>query len=288
MKMSEKSSLANMDLFDMFGLWWDVVWVRYLVLSLIPIGVIDGIYTSLLFAAHGPEHEYNLLVRLAFMNNLGMVWVIVNIVSFAMFAMLAGSYYLHTRENVFGNKTRWLSLLISIRVGGALYNIFVYYWIWQAGFLAMLGMFLVYIGMNTLLSQDRDVSLDRFKRYFRARYDRFHDALLTRGINQTPEEKALIMNEEDSNKKTDGANTWAKRIAYILIAVLVFVSIPFILTEIARLTGALDWTGVFGGTFYWNYISGPTFMIGFIMVIGVVAVAVYLMFKAFDTSKGAW
>ncbi|MGV9170532.1 MAG: hypothetical protein ACOC38_11405 [Promethearchaeia archaeon] len=288
MKMSEKSSLANMDLLDMFGLWWDVVWVRYLVLSLIPIGVIDGIYTSLLFAAHGPEHEYNLLVRLAFMNNLGMVWVIVNIVSFAMFAMLAGSYYLHTRENVFGNKTRWLSLLISIRVGGALYNIFVYYWIWQAGFLAMLGMFLVYIGMNTLLSQDRDVSLDRFKRYFRARYDRFHDALLTRGINQTPEEKALIMNEEDSNKKTDGANTWAKRIAYILIAVLVFVSIPFILTEIARLTGALDWTGVFGGTFYWNYISGPTFMIGFIMVIGVVAVAVYLMFKAFDTSKGAW
>ncbi len=288
MKMSEKSSLANMDLFDMFGLWWDVVWVRYLVLSLIPIGVIDGIYTSLLFAAHGPEHEYNLLVRLAFMNNLGMVWVIVNIVSFAMFAMLAGSYYLHTRENVFGNKTRWLSLLISIRVGGALYNIFVYYWIWQAGFLAMLGMFLVYIGMNTLLSQDRDVSIGTFKRYFRARYDRFHDALLTRGIDQTPEEKALIMNEVDSNKKTDGANTWPKRIAYMLIAVLVFVSIPFILTEIARLTGALDWTGVFGGTFYWNYISGPTFMIGFIMVIGVVAVAVYLMFKAFDTSKGAW
>ncbi|MFO7835772.1 MAG: hypothetical protein R6V83_03885 [Candidatus Thorarchaeota archaeon] len=288
MKMSEKPSLANMDLFDMFGLWWDVAWVRYLVLSLIPIGVIDGIYTSLLFAAHGPEHEYNLLVRLAFMNNLGMVWVIVNIVSFAMFAMLAGSYYLHTRENVFGNKTRWLSLLISIRVGGALYNIFVYYWIWQAGFLAMLGMFLVCIGMNTLLSQDGDVSMERFKRYFRARYDRFHDALLTRGIDQTPEEKVLIMNEEDSNKKTDRANTWPKRTAYMLIAVLVFVSIPFILTEIARLTGALDWTGVFGGTFYWNYISGPTFMIGFIMVIGVVALAVYLMFKAFDTSKGAW
>ncbi|MBS3795652.1 MAG: hypothetical protein KGY80_12180 [Candidatus Thorarchaeota archaeon] len=288
MKIGEKPSLANMDLADMFGLWWDVPWVRYLVLSFIPIGIIDGVYTSLLFAAHGPEFEYNLLVRLAFTNDFGMVWIIINIVSFALFTMLAGSYYLHTRTNVFGNRTRWLSLIISIRMGTALHNMLAYYWIPEAPLLAMLGAFLLYIGMNILLNRDRDVSMKGVKRYFKAKYDRFHDALLTRGINPTSEGDLQNVNEEKNDENSEKATKWAKRIAYMLTAIIVFVAIPFVLVGIARFTGASDWSGLFGDIFYWNYVSGPTFIMGFVMILGAVGIAVYLIFKAFDTGKGAW
>jgi len=74
----------------------------------------------------------------------------------------------------------------------------------------------------------------------------------------------------------------------MLTAIIVFVAIPFVLVGIARFTGASDWSGLFGDIFYWNYVSGPTFIMGFVMILGAVGIAVYLIFKAFDTGKGAW
>ncbi len=277
--------MTSMNIQDMFGLWWDVPWVRYLVLLLLPIGVIDAYYTHLLLATYGPEYEYNPFVRLAFIHNLGIVWGIVNIVSFALFTMLIGSYYLYTRGNISGNKTPYLSLLLCMRIGIAIYNVFVFYWVYEAPFFAAIGGALSYVVISGLMSRDNDVSIKGFKRYFRAKYDRFHDKILTLGLEDTA---AKDLKPLKSHEEPKSSRSLTRRIAYILIAIGLFVSFPFVLTCIAEFTGAAAWTEMYGDLFYWNYLSAPTFMMGFVLVIVVVGVVLYLLLRAFDTTEGAW
>ena len=72
------------------------------------------------------------------------------------------------------------------------------------------------------------------------------------------------------------------------IAVMVFVSIPFILVTVGVLTGGLYWTEQYGNSFYWNELSANAFLAGFITVIVLISVMMYFIMKSFTARDGAW
>ena len=275
----------------MFSLWWQEKWVRGLVFALSPIGLVDAIYTILLFQAHGAEYEYNLIVRLALSSNWWFIWVIIDVLSFVIFAMITGSYYLHTRLSVFGNYTSWLSALIGIRVGAVVYNILLFYgdaipMIWAS--LSALAVFSV---VGNLLSRNRNPSVQGFKTFWRAKYDRIHHRILLRGLERERDEDIEVPVEPSSDQTSSPVyprRIWLERAGYISIAIIVFASIPFILVTVGMVTGGLFWSDIYGSSFYWNELSAQTFIIGFTVIIILMSVIMYMILKAFTASDGAW
>ena len=268
----------------MFSLWWEERWVRGLVLALSPIGLVDALFTFLLFQVHGPEYEYNPIVRLALTSDWWFAWVVIDIISFVFLAMIAGSYYVHTRKSIFGNQTHWFSFLIALRVGVALFNVLTFYMDPYSFFWGFLGAILSYFVVGRLLSRERDISITGFKRYWRAKYDRVHDRFITRGLKVEEVEESTSEIESEPTSRA----VWLKRGGYLSMVIVVFVSTPFVLTIIGYATGGFAWTEEFGEVFYWNTAAGQTFLAGFVTVIILISVMMYFMLRAFNTTEGAW
>ncbi|TFG12020.1 hypothetical protein EU537_10585 [Candidatus Thorarchaeota archaeon] len=284
----EKPSLSTMSSGDMFSLWWSEKWVRGLVLALSPIGFIDALFTYLLFVTHGPEYEYNPIVRFALTSNWWFLWIVVDILSFALFAMIAGSYYLHTRSSILGNHVNWFAALIALRVGAALYNVLLYLGdVYPIFWSFILGLITYWI-VKGFLSRERDISIEGFKRYWRAKYDRLHDKLLTRGIKIKMKEEQEQIPEPKKTVPKDRMTTWLKRAGYLSLAILLVVSAPYILTAIGIATGAINWSNQYGSRVFWTNLSGTAFVIAFGVIILLVGLMVYFIMKAFHTTEGAW
>ena len=273
-----------MSVTEMFSLWWRERWVRGLVLALSPIGLVDAMFTFLLFQVHGPEFEYNPIVRFALTSEWWFAWIVIDIISFVFLAMIAGSYYVHTRRSIFGNQTHWLSFLIALRVGVALFNVFSFYMDPYSFLWGFLGAILSYFAVGRLLSRERDISAAGFKRYWRAKYDRAHDRLITRGLKMEEVQESTSEAEPEPTSRT----VMLKRAGYLAMVIVVFVSTPFVLTAIGFVTGALSRNEVFGGNFYWNTAAGQSFLAGFVAVLILISVMMYFMLKAFSTTEGAW
>jgi hypothetical protein len=277
----------------MFSLWWQEKWVRGLVLAISPIGLIDAVYTVLLFQAHGAEFEYNPIVRFALTTYWGVIWIVADIVSFVLFAMIAGSYYLHTRQSIFENHTGWLSGLVGLRVGAALYNVTLFYSNPEPIFWGGLAALATYFFSEKLLTRDRDISIKGFKNYWRNKYDRVHDHLITRGIDSENNKDVELLNDErieEASMETESMKlVWLKRAGYIALAIATFVSVPFILVEFAKATGGLYWSDLFSGTTPWgNPLTGGTFLGAFAIILILMSVAIYFLLRAFDSPEGAW
>jgi hypothetical protein len=266
---------------QMLSLWWQEKWVRGLVIALSPIGLVDAIFTILLFQAHGAEFEDNPIVRLALTSDWWFAWIMVDIFSFVIFAMIAGSYYIHTRSSIFGNNTSWLAGLIALRVGIAVYNVFLYFNDIYPIFWGTLVGFLSFIAVHRLLNREKPITMRSAKHYWRAKYDRLHDRMITRGIEKKEETIPL-------EPVPTPIGVWLRRAGFISIAIMVFVSIPFVLITVGELTGGLYWNEQYGGSFYWNDLSANAFLWGFLTVIVLISVMMYFIMKSFTAREGAW
>jgi hypothetical protein len=281
-----RASLVTMSMTEMFSLWWKERWVRGLVLALSPIGFVDALFTILLFQAHGPEFEYNPIVRLALTSDWWFAWIVVDIISFVFFAMIAGSYYVHTRSSIFGNQVGWLSFLIALRVGVVVFNILSFYLDPYPIFWTAIGAIVTYFSVVRLLTRETDISIAGFKRYWRAKYDRVHDRLIMRGLKREEEEVEEPIAEVEPI--TTSKIVMLKRAGYLSMVIVVFVSTPFVLTAVGYVTGGLAWNELFGGNFYWNTVASQSFLAGFAAVIILISLMMYFMLKAFSTTEGAW
>jgi hypothetical protein len=273
---------------EMFSLWWREKWVRGLVLALSPIGFVDALFTYLLYLTHGSEFEYNPIVRIALETNWWFVWVLVDILSFAIFAMLAGSYYLHTRTSILGSYVNWFAGLIALRVGAVFYNVLLYFGDFYPIFWGLLAGIVTYWMVGGLLSRERDISIEGFKRYWRAKYDRLHDRILTRGTKKNVQEETKKMKDADNIEIEDSKITWLKRAGYLSLVLIIIVSAPYILTAIGVATGATEWSNTYGPNPFFTNLSASSFMVAFIAVILLVGLMVYFVMKAFQTTEGAW
>ncbi len=83
-------------------------------------------------------------------------------------------------------------------------------------------------------------------------------------------------------------HVWVRRAAYIAVALTVFVMMPLALVIMADVTGVVNFRYIFGPLVFWNELSGPAFVLGFFTVIILVAIIIFFILKAFDTTEGAW
>lgn len=292
MQIGEKrKDFSTMSAREMFSLWWHERWIRYLVISLSPIGFIDASYTVMLYLAHGAEYEYNPLVRAALTSGFWPLWFMVDVLSFSLFAMIAGSYYLHTRSKIFGVRTGWLAALVAIRVGAAVYNILLFYndvLLNTISIPALGGLIagaIVYVVVGGLLSRSDDVSVDGFKAYIRSKYDRIQDRLLMRGLKPKEEEGEAVSQHVNQDEFKSSRVFYLKRAGYLGLVVVVFVSVPFILQLISVVTGIANWAQIYGDLWFFNELSARGFMVGFVGVIVMLCIMMYLILKAFSAEE---
>lgn len=287
--MVRRKSLATMTSKQMFSLWWNERWIRTLVILLSPIGLIDAIYTYLLFHTFGMNYEYNPLVRMALTSNFWFIWFVVDVVSFSVFAMIAGSYYLHTRSSIFDSRVGWLSGIVAFRVGAAIYNVLLFYGLAPAALGGMVVTVLIFLAGNKLLNRTTDVSWAGFKGYWRAKYDRLHDRFLLRGLpGESRIEADTHMTDEEVKPQTGISRVWLKRMAYLTLALMIFFLTPFALGVVAEVTGVGSFTDIYGPLMFWNELSGTGFLVGFGVIIIMIAVIMFLILKAFNVEEGAW
>lgn len=299
---SEKlTRFSTMTTTQMFTLWWDEKWVRTLVLLLTPVGIVDATYTVLLFNSLGSSFEYNPIVRIALESHLWWVWFFIDAISFFIFIMMAGSYYLHTRNSLVANRTSLVSGLVSLRVGLAAHNVIRFY----AGFPAILGGIfftgITFIIMDSLLDRTSDVTWQGFKQWWKHRTDRFHDYRLIKKTKKTSRGDETQLDEQiekeisaDLPKATETdkpgySSHWRKRILYLLLAIALFIFMPFFLVFLGDLTGVTAFTDIYGPMVFWNELSAPAFLLGFLSICVFTAAIMYLILRSFEVQdSGAW
>ena len=279
----------------MTTLWWSVRWVRGLVFMLIPVGVVDAVFTVAMALEYGPEIEFNPVTRWFLAGGLWPLWATINIMGFTFFSMLAGSYYLHTRNHPSGPDTFWLSLIISLRIAMTGYNVTFFYipvvvtvyppfWV---GLFAFCGS--LYL-TNSLFRRQQDLSWRGATIFVSSRVENRYDAKLIKdamaGITQEvdidseatkpgPESDSSGFQEVESMKK----HIWIKRLAYFAGFLLSFVGMAIVLDIIAVLSSFSRWQY---DAFVLNSFTGPIFLWSFVSILFFVGLSMYFLFKVFS------
>ncbi len=278
-------------------LWWSERWVRNLVILLFPVGVIDATYTIVTTWELGPEVEFNPIARYLISNDLWLPWALINILGFAIFSMLAGSYYLHTRKNPEGPDTSWISLIIALRVAMAVYNVTYYHLpfvivIYPPMITGVVSFVLAYFGVGRLLNREGDVTWRGFKRYFSVRINNLRDRRMistasryssedqTAAAEETPPER--VVTAEPVAHKPLGAKGWSKRIIYLTLALGAIVLIGWSIDYIAIATGLYTFRERYPMIFF-NQLVGRGFLVSLAMILFLIGVSMYMILKAFET-----
>ena len=58
--------------------------------------------------------------------------------------------------------------------------------------------------------------------------------------------------------------------------------------RVAYATGVGSFTDIYGPLMFWNELSGTGFLVGFGVIIGMIALIMFLILKAFSVEEGAW
>ncbi len=298
MQTTEKTRrLTNMTSHQMFTLWLQEPWVRNLVFLLTPVGFIDAIFTVLLFNELGAGFEYNPIVRAALQSEWWIVWFFVDAVSFFLFIMMAGSYYLHTRRSLVNNRIGIISGLVALRVGLAAHNVIRFHGVFPAVFGGLLTGLITFIIVDSLLDREHDVSWQGFKQWWRHRLDRRHDKRLIKSTKKPEVGDETVLDEKIEREidaeiaKTEEVavpRNWRKRAAYLLGAITLFVFMPYFLVFLSEITGVAAWSEIYGPLVFWNEVSAPAFLLGFISICIFTATIMYLVLRSFEVQEGAW
>lgn len=278
----------------MISLWWTVRWVRSLVFMLIPIGIVDTVFTIGMSIEYGPEIEFNPITRWFFLVGLWPIWAIINTLTYTFFCMLAGSYYLHTRNHPSGPDTFWLSLIISLRIAMTAFNVTFFYipfvvsvyppfWV---GLFAFSGS--LYL-TNNLFKRQRDLTWSGAKSLVTSRLDNRYDAKLIKeakaGMTQNDDiESKNIKNRSESEISgfqevgSVKRHFWIKRLAYFAGFLLSFVGMAVSINIIAILGDFTRWQSDLP-TF--NPYTGAIFMTSFVVILFFIGVSMLFLFKSF-------
>ncbi|MHA1926457.1 MAG: hypothetical protein ACW974_11125 [Candidatus Thorarchaeota archaeon] len=281
-------SLSTITPKQFLTMWWEKRWVRALVLLLIPVGVIDATFTLLVTWQLGWEIEFNPITQFFLSAGLWPVWALMNIGGFALFSMLAGSYYLHTRNDIRGPDSSWLALIIALRIAMAAYNVTYYFipyfislyppiWIGIATFILSFVMF------DKLLSRRDDFSWRVLKRQVNARIDGIQDARMIRAAGRDAPLGEPTGSTSSQTITPVSKTTWLKRGAYLGGAAVMIVLMTMVIELVGTASGLISAREQFGDYYVLNDYSGRWFLVSLCMILFFIGLSMYMIIKAFDT-----
>ncbi|NHJ13444.1 MAG: hypothetical protein EAX95_07190 [Candidatus Thorarchaeota archaeon] len=273
---------------ELITTWWRTPWIRYLVLALLPIGVIDVAYTLAATAIYGIEVEFNPITQLFLFNNLWLPWSIMNIVGFALFCMLAGSYYLITRNQPAGPNTMWLSLILALRIGLAAYNVTYFYipflvTIYPPLWVGLFMFIITFALMDKLLTRRDDITKRSVKSFFTVRLSNIHDRKLIKTASAGSKPVKVV--KEEVLKTALQKSTWAKRGAYLTLSILMIVAMAGSIEVIGVFSGLINWSDANVPYFVFTEFTSRWFLVTVISIMVFLSFSMYFIIKAFDTTE---
>ena len=208
---------------------------------------------------------------------------------------LAEAYALITRNSLVNNRIGVVSGLVAIRMGLAAHNVIRFQGSFPAVFCGLIVGLVTFIIVDSLLDRTSDVSWHGFKQWWRHGTDRRHDEKLMKKVSREKRgdemqldekiEREIASSEEEPRR---GQGIWRKRALYILGAIAVFLLMPYFLSFLADVTGVTAFTDIYGPLVFWNQLSAPAFLLGFISICIFTAVIMYLILRSFEVQEGAW
>ncbi|MFX1579239.1 MAG: hypothetical protein ACFFBJ_06290 [Promethearchaeota archaeon] len=278
---------------DLFTLWWTQRWVRFLVIALLPVSIIDSYYTIQLVRIFGAEAEVNPVG--SYMLGIGQwwLWTLFNTIGFALFCMLSGSYYLSVRKYQDIPNTFLFSLILSLRVGMAAYNVTFYYLeSIAAGYpplwISILATGISFILLNRLFTLKHDLSWKRFKAQIQSRIDGLRDRRLIGTTKKSSEESTPVYSGVTTESeppegipRLSRRKVLAKRLGYLGLWVVTIAVVFLIMEVILNLSGLWEWYDRPQG---WVSLDS-WFLVFFLQIIIFVGVSVYFLYKAFDVHE---
>ncbi len=294
-------NIKSLQVKELLTRWWTERWVRAIVLMLIPIGIIDTIYTIAIAQVYGVQAEFNPITRWLLEVGLWFPWSLLNIGGFTLFCMMAGSYYLHTRLNPGGPDTFWLSFVIALRVAMAGYNVTFLYMpfvvtIYPPFWVALFSFAFTLYSMNKLLKRQHDLSWAQTRHSLSSRMQNYKDAKLIESAG-VPQEEELdttawekeVKQEIKEDRSKDPTplwqHAWIKRVAYLTGSALSFVLMGATIQFISDYSGLTQWSQQQGPYFVLNEFTGPPVMASFLAIIFFMGLSLALIMKAFSTTQ---
>jgi hypothetical protein len=275
---------------ELITTWWSKAWIRNLVFLLIPIGIIDVAYTLAATSIYGIAVEFNPITRFFLSNNLWLPWAILNIVGFALFCMLAGSYYLKSRHEPAGPNTMWLSIILALRIGLASYNITYFYIPFMITIYPPLWVFLftftiTFVLMDKLLTRTNDISRRTIKSFFTVRLSNLHDRRLIRTANAGVKREEPAAFKQEKLKTTLQKSVWAKRGVYLTLAVLMIVAMAGSIEFIGVSSGLIHWSEEHVPFYVFTEYTSRWFLVSVAGIMIFLSFSMYFIVKAFDTPE---
>ena len=294
-------NIKTLQVNELFTKWWTERWVRGIVLLLIPIGIVDTIYTIAISQVYGVQSEFNPITRTLLEAGFWLPWSLLNIGGFMLFCMMAGSYYLHTRWNPGGPDTFWLSFVIALRVGMVGYNVTFLYLpfvvtVYPPFWAALFSFSFTLYSMNKLLKRRHDLSWSQTRYYLTSKVQQYKDTKLieSAGIpeDESPdtsdwnkEVKREIKEDRSKVEKPFWQKTWVKRAAYLTGSLLSFVMMGASIQIISELSGLSQWNEQHGPYFILNEFTGPPVMASFVAIIFFMGLSIAFIMNAFSTTQ---
>jgi hypothetical protein len=257
------------------------------VLLLIPVGVIDAAFTLLVTSELGWEIEFNPITKFFLSAGLWPVWALMNIGGFALFSMLAGSYYLHTRKDIRGPDSSWLALIIALRVAMAAYNVTYYFIpfyislfppIWVGIFTGILS----FVIFDKLLSRPDDFSWRDLKRQVGARIGSIQDARLIKAASKDAPHGEFTGGTSQPTSPVS-KTTWLKRGAYLTGAAVAIIMMTMTIEIVGTATGLIAARGEFGAYYVLTDYSGRWFLASLCIILFFIGLSMYMIVRAFDS-----
>jgi len=291
--------IKTLQINELFTKWWTERWVRGIVLLLIPIGIVDTIYTIAISQIYGVQAEFNPITRTLLEVGLWLPWSLLNIGGFMLFCMMAGSYYLHTRWNPGGPDTFWLSFIIALRVAMAGYNVTFLYLpfvvtIYPPFWAALFCFGFTLYSMNKLLKRQHDLSWSQTKYMVTSRVQDYKDTKLIKSVGVPEEEapdistwnKEIKQEIKEDRVKDDRPlwqHAWVRRTAYLAGSVLSFILMGISIQVISEVSGLNQYSD--GPYFILNDFTGPPVMASFVAIIFCMGLSLAFIMKAFSTTQ---
>ena len=154
--------------------------------------------------------------------------------------------------------------------------------------------------MDGLLDRTSDVTWRGFKQWWKHKSDRRHDNKLMKKAKKSDRGDVTQLDEqiereidsehpktEDTDKPGDQSH-WLKRAKYIIGAIALFIFMPYFLVFLSEITGVAAFSEIYGPLVFWNELSAPAFLIGFVAICVFTAAIMYLILRSFEVQGGAW